>query len=223
MKIELYNFGAYIEGEMNDNEVHSHECIQISRSKNNCYISIKEKEVFFKAGETILIAAKVQHSLPNNHWCNILVDNECIIGEELELLIGDKSHIILKENKTINELMNNPKVSLTHIKENIRDEVKSAITIIGEHDHNCDLKEISKKVSLSADRFRKVFKEEMGITFKNYLRWKKIKKAFTLLNQPKEIKLVDIAHSSGFSDQAHMSKIIKETFGYNPKVIKNNL
>jgi transcriptional regulator GlxA family with amidase domain len=223
MELKLYNYGAHIQGQMNDNELHFHECIQVSRSVTNCSITILHEEVHLKAGECVVIAHNVKHRIESSLWTNVLIDNECIVAEELISLLKDQSHVIIKDNKTITQLMDDPKVALTHLKSTLRDEVKEGITLIAGHDHNCDLNEIASKVSLSADHFRKIFKEEMGITFKNYLRWQKVKCAFSLISTEPKTKLVDVAHSCGFSDQAHMSKIIKEMFGYRPKMLKYNL
>lgn len=223
MELKIFNYGAYVQGEIHDNEFHSHDCIQLSRAKSDSVISFVNEDVSLKCGEFILIAHSVQHKINDNDWINILVDNECIVGEKLTSLLDENSFKILKTNEVVQRVFDNPGDELSKIDEGVREEVKRAIFLIAEHDHNCELKEIAKQVALSPDRFRKVFKEEVGITFTNYLRWQKIKRAFTLLSNNPDLKLVDIAHSSGFSDQAHMSKIIKETFGYNPKNIKNNL
>jgi len=63
-----------------------------------------------------------------------------------------------------------------------------------------------------------VFKEAVGITFKNYIKWQKIKIAMSLLKSDK-LSLVDIASESGFTDQSHMNKLVKENFGHTPKEI----
>ncbi|OUR95792.1 hypothetical protein A9Q84_14925 [Halobacteriovorax marinus] len=208
---------------MNDNEFHSHDCIQVSRAISKSLIHMANKEVVLEVGKVIIIAHKVKHRIEKNQWTNILIDNECVVGEELGQLLAGKEYCIVEEHEIIKKLFGDPKSILSQINENVREEVKKAILLIATHDHNCDLLEIAKEVALSPDRFRKIFKEEIGITFKNFLRWQKIKRAFTLLSKDPHTKLVDLAHASGFADQAHMTKIIKETFGYNPKNIKNNL
>lgn len=223
MKIDLYNYGAVISGEMKDNDFHRHECIQLSIPKTDSVVYFPEEEINLKAGECIVISANTPHKIEHNNWNHILVDNECVHGEELKKILHTMSYKIEADNSFIKILFNESQDVLSNIKVGLRAEIIQAISIIKNHDHNCTLTEIASQVSLSPDRFRKVFKEEVGITFKNYLKWNKIKRAFFIMNSNDHKKLVDIAHHSGFSDQAHMSKIIKETFGYNPKIIKNNL
>jgi AraC-like DNA-binding protein len=223
MKLDLFTYGAYIQGEMNDNELHSHECIQISFSTESCSITIEDENITLSPGEAIVISQGIKHSIGSGVWINILVDNECRVGEDLARLTSDRPYVVVKDNKFIEKLVQNPEVWLSTINSNLRSEVKDAISLIKQHDHNCSLKEISNKVSLSSERFRKIFKTEVGITFKNYIRWQKIKTAFTLLNIKPNLKLVDIAYESGFTDQAHMTKTVRDTFGYVPKKIKDNL
>lgn len=208
---------------MNDNDFHHHECLQVSMSKKDSTVAFKNQNISLPAKNALVIAYNIEHRLIENEWINILVDNECEVGRLLIELMGPREYVVIGDNEIIAKLFEDPERELSRINEVLRDEIKRAILLIKDHDHNCSLESIAKEVGLSSDRFRKVFKEEVGITFKNYLKWQKLRRAFHLLTVSPETKLVDIAHQSGFADQAHMTKIIRETFGYNPKKIKNNL
>ncbi|WP_155897163.1 helix-turn-helix transcriptional regulator [Bacteriovorax sp. BSW11_IV] len=223
MDIKIYNHGACIKGRMNDNEFHRHECLQVSMSKTDSTVAFKNRSISLPANNALVIAYNIEHKLIESEWVNVLVDNECEVGRLLIELMGSNEYVVIADHEIIEKLFEDPERELSRMNDVIRDEIKRAILLIKDHDHNCKLEGIAKEVGLSSDRFRKVFKEEVGITFKNYLRWQKLRRAFHLLTVSPETKLVDIAHQSGFSDQAHMTKIIRETFGYNPKNIKNNL
>jgi len=223
MNLKLYNYGASIQSKMSDNENHSHECFQVCRSSGPAIVHIESEKIYLNSGSFLIIGKQVEHQMGESEWENILVDNECEIAVLIEELLMGKQFTILASNDLLERMFLAPEDYLTIVDEKLRAEVKKAMLIIMKHDHNCDLSEVASEVGLSSDRFRKVFKEQVGVTFKNYLKWQKIKKAFYILQKKPETKLVDLAYQSGFSDQAHMSKIIKDTFGYNPKNIKKDL
>lgn len=223
MKLFIYSYGAFIDGEIANNRAHSHECYQISKVDVNSSIIIDNVEVFVKCGDTILLSNNVEHKLNDGHWINVLIDNGSELSRELNSLLGGNNYQLVNESKLIKSILATPELFLNLIDENIRSEVKEVLSFVSQHNHNCSLEEVSKQVGLSSERFRRVFKEELKISFVNYIKWQKIKKAFYILKENNPKKLIDVAYLSGFSDQAHMSKVIKETFGSNPKEIKNNL
>ena len=137
-----------------------------------------------------------------------------MIADKLEPLLTDKQFLVLNSKDIIYEISEN----IQSPSANYREEVLKAIEEIKSHNHNCTLDEIAKAVSLSPDRFRRVFKDEVGITFKNYIKWQKIRKAIFLIKQ-KKLSLSQVALESGFTDQSHMNKLIKENFGHTPKEI----
>lgn len=79
---------------------------------------------------------------------------------------------------------------------------------------------LAKQASLSSDRFRHLFAEEMGLSIRRYLLWLRIRKAGSLLQ--KGFSLTDSAHHAGFTDSAHFSKTFKQNFGITPSLVLVN-
>lgn len=76
---------------------------------------------------------------------------------------------------------------------------------------------LAKMSDLSTDRFRHLFRKEMGLTIRRYILWLRIRKAGLLLKEG--VTLTFAAHAAGFSDSAHFSKTFKENFGIPPSLV----
>ncbi|MCB1178192.1 MAG: helix-turn-helix transcriptional regulator, partial [Leptospiraceae bacterium] len=79
------------------------------------------------------------------------------------------------------------------------------------------IESLAKRVNLSSERFRHLFSEEVGMNFRRYLLWLRIRKAGESLKSG--FTLTDAAHNAGFTDSAHFSKVFKENFGISPSKI----
>jgi len=86
-------------------------------------------------------------------------------------------------------------------------------------DRVISVKEIAEKCFLSESRFLHLFKENTGITYRKVQQWNKVSKSFSMLRNQ---SLTETAHQFGFTDSAHYSKVFKETFGFNPKLIQKS-
>lgn len=221
ISIELFHYGARFTGYLEENLPHRHDCLQAIWSEANWNALIEGKNIIVEANHTLLISSDTEHQIPNLNLISVLVDTESTYAEDLNKMIEDSTYTIIS-NKLDILTKTSP---LNRQKKSLRIEVRQALELIDLHEHNCDLNEISAKVGLSTERFRKVFKEQVGVSFKAYAKWFKIKTAFKLLLDPKfrHLKIVDIAYQAGFTDHAHMTKTIKETFGHTPKMLNKNL
>ena len=66
--------------------------------------------------------------------------------------------------------------------------------------------EIADMANLSTERFIRVFKEEVGLTPKNYGSIVRFQLAFRMIRQERVNPSVDLALSSGYYDQSHMHR-----------------
>ena len=77
------------------------------------------------------------------------------------------------------------------------------------------LQDVADHVHMSPSHFSKVFKDEMGKSFVDYLGGVRIDKSKILLRE-RNIPLIDVAGMVGFDDQSYFSKVFKRFTGQSP-------
>ena len=77
------------------------------------------------------------------------------------------------------------------------------------------LEDVAAEIFLSSAYFSKIFKEQTGFNFSQYLNKLRIEKSKSLLRNS-EIPLVDIAGMVGYEDQSYFSKVFKKITGNSP-------
>jgi two-component system response regulator YesN len=82
------------------------------------------------------------------------------------------------------------------------------------------LEDVAQAVNLSQYYFSRVFKQEKGLSFTEYLTQKRIDCAKTLLNSS-QLSVKEIAYESGFQDPNYFSKIFKRITGMTPSEFKD--
>ena len=66
-------------------------------------------------------------------------------------------------------------------------------------------------MALSESRFLHLFSQELGITWRPYLLWRRMMCAIqAIINNS---SATEAAHLAGFSDSAHLSRTFRTTFG----------
>ena len=77
------------------------------------------------------------------------------------------------------------------------------------------LEDVAAEIFLSPAYFSKIFKEQTGFNFSQYLNKLRIEKSKSLLRNSK-FQLVDIAGMVGYEDQSYFSKVFKKITGNSP-------
>ena len=96
------------------------------------------------------------------------------------------------------------------------DAIYKAIQYIHEHyARRTTLEEVASEVYLSPAYFSKIFRQEVGSTFKSYLNQIRIEKSKLLLRD-RNIQLVDVAGMVGYEDQSYFTKVFKKFVGTSP-------
>ena len=67
------------------------------------------------------------------------------------------------------------------------------------------------QAGLSPDRFRHVFGEQVGLPFKRYVLWRRLRLAASELMAGSDVTTA--AHGAGFADAAHFARTLKSMFG----------
>ncbi|MFW5712099.1 MAG: AraC family transcriptional regulator [Spirochaetia bacterium] len=96
------------------------------------------------------------------------------------------------------------------------DAIYKAIQYIHEHyARRITLEEVASEVYLSPAYFSKIFRQEVGSTFKSYLNQIRIEKSKILLRD-RNIQLIDVAGMVGYEDQSYYTKVFKKFAGTSP-------
>lgn len=78
------------------------------------------------------------------------------------------------------------------------------------------LDELASKCQMSPGYFCRLFKSRTGATPHQYILSKRVEKACNMLKNSSP-SICEVAYSSGFSSQSHMTAIFKKTIGFTPK------
>ncbi|MDG3087325.1 AraC family transcriptional regulator [Vibrio hannami] len=76
--------------------------------------------------------------------------------------------------------------------------------------------DVAKTYGYSAPYFSKIFKKTVGISFRDYVTSKRIKKAKSLLVESPDEKTASIAYQCGYNDVSYFSRIFKKKTGLTP-------
>ncbi|MDI3547543.1 MAG: two-component system, response regulator YesN [Halanaerobiales bacterium] len=96
-----------------------------------------------------------------------------------------------------------------------KDIIYKAMSYIREnYDKNISLDEVASEVGLNPSYFSKLFKDEMKISYTDYLNRVRIEAGKQLLKEGHS--LVNVAQLVGFNDQSYFSKVFKKIEGVSP-------
>jgi AraC-like DNA-binding protein len=74
--------------------------------------------------------------------------------------------------------------------------------------------QLAQQSGLSMRQLRHRFTEELGINPRAYLRWRRLRRAFTSIERG--ATLTEAAMAGGFADGAHLSRVFQAQFGMAP-------
>lgn len=76
------------------------------------------------------------------------------------------------------------------------------------------LRDLAATVHLSESRLSHLFAQDLGITFRAYVRWLRLLRATEAVAQGRT--LTEAAHLAGFTDSSHLTRTCRRTFGGPP-------
>lgn len=76
------------------------------------------------------------------------------------------------------------------------------------------LRDVAAAVHLSESRLSHLFAQELGITFRAYVRWLRLLRATAAVAEGRS--LTEAAHRAGFTDSSHLTRTCRRTFGGPP-------
>jgi AraC-like DNA-binding protein len=76
------------------------------------------------------------------------------------------------------------------------------------------LAEVAAAIPISESRLAHLFSAELGLTFRAYVRWLRLRRAVVIVAAGNS--LTDAAHGAGFSDSSHLTRVWRRAFGSAP-------
>lgn len=87
-------------------------------------------------------------------------------------------------------------------------------TMYEHYDELTPVARLASSVGLSASRFQHLFTQEVGVPFRRYRSWHRLRAAIREII--KGSNFTQAAHAAGFFDQAHFARDFRQTFGAPP-------
>src|SRR5690606_8562992 len=94
--------------------------------------------------------------------------------------------------------------------------IAAAIDAIGRADEGLSAARIAARVGLSASRFQHLFTQEVGVPFRRYRAWRRVRVA--IAEVVRGSRFTAAAHAAGYADQAHFTNDFRRTFGGPPSL-----
>jgi AraC family transcriptional regulator len=234
MKIHLFEGFAILFANKLNTEWHSHQALQITLSSDRKELKC-ETELGTIVGEGILIPPLVSHkfSLGTQDIALVLIDDETSVAEFFKnrqvSSIDTRDISIFKEDIQgvvesgsghlfLRKIAERTKILKIHTPSALDVRIQELVNDIKcNRDFLPSAVEAAGICGISESRFMHLFKEEIGIPFRKYLSWIKLKRALELIQSGSNI--TEAAHYGGFSDSAHFSRFFTSQFGINPSEV----
>ncbi len=118
-------------------------------------------------------------------------------------------------------LLRGNNISFTSLLPEQREVIENALRFMHERSHeSLHIREIAKEFGLSSQHFRKLFKNYLGISPKQYLTTLKIQRSKCLLLH-REHSVTEVAMALGFSSTQQFSKVFRKVTGFSPSTWRN--
>lgn len=95
--------------------------------------------------------------------------------------------------------------------------IERTIQSLRQSDRAVSLGEAAANVALSPGRFRHLFVEQTGQSFRTYQLWLRLQRAIEAISNG--ATATDAAHAAGFSDAAHLSRTFRKMMGIAPSFV----
>jgi AraC-like DNA-binding protein len=224
--LKVLNNMALYEGILNQNKVHAHHAMQLTISrKDSLTIQVGNERV---AGRAILIDQKISHQIIGDDVEVIVLLFEPILNDEYRITFDFNNHVVLDDadelcrgiddhdfTRVLEDLL--PGIARRELDQRVRD----ILVHISQEEHcTHSLEYFEAYAGLSKSRISHLFSQQIGVSLKYYLLWKKC--LFAIDSLRASSNLSEIALDCGFSDLSHFSRTFKTLFGHKPSEIFQN-
>ena len=84
------------------------------------------------------------------------------------------------------------------------------------------LEDVARACHKNSSTLRKLFREQLGMTFSDYISKLRVERAIEILRDPHR-SLAEIAVEVGFYDQSHFGKVFRQITGYTPALYRKKI
>ncbi|MGE7776656.1 helix-turn-helix transcriptional regulator [Chitinophaga sp. NPDC101104] len=201
---------------------HSHYALELAFAISG-HLDISSGNQHFNGIQAAIIAPNTPHTFDCLHGEAFIyfIDPTTTTGEHLISLYDlDNKSIMVLHAEEINQYKNGRQFSLPGFD---RKDDKKVSTYTSEcvrliHDHiteaDWSVDELARKLFVSESRLAHIFKQDMNISIRQYILWKKIETAAT--KSQTGCSLTESAHFAGFTDSSHFIKTFRKMFGVRP-------
>ena len=209
-----------------ENNLHAHAALQLVAGAG---ITVTDDNTFEKQGNGWLIPSGVNHRITTSSPIVILlIEPDSFFADALQpsqqkgLIVQSLSLEMLDTllaDIPLRDMMNKLE-TLYHQNNSVIDaRLISAMTYLNSIDKRPTVELIGKHVGLSVSRLRALSTHYLGVPFSKIIVWKQVNLAFQSL--AKGASLADAAYDAGFADQAHFTRILRDTIGVTPGQTQN--
>lgn len=222
-----------------DAELHQHHAIQLiwSKAGEDCWLNGDKV-----TGPTI-VASNVTHQLEMQEGWVLLIEPNSDLGDAIANLLGNEafksydlpnySHPAPLQEQNLASLFVNlfdslavPASRLSNNKSTSKDaRLNTLLTELDEclkgqciKPQSWRASQVANHLALSESRFLHLFRDELGISWRPYLLWRRSLCAIQAVISG--VSATDAAHLAGFSDSAHLSRTFRTQFGMSMRQAK---
>ncbi len=152
--------------------------------------------------------------MPMDQMTDVVVDGQLVMTDEI-LTIRDK----LLESHSPSEMFSKAQWHLNAVYRNrlARNPcVEFAIQSILDQPNHLSMSALASKVGYSQKHFIKLFKEQVGVTPKSFLRIIRFQSSVSQIEKTGAMNWSAVAHDCGYYDQAHFISDFKQFSGFTP-------
>jgi AraC-like DNA-binding protein len=124
----------------------------------------------------------------------------------------------MRDEKPLNAITD----ELLHNYESIEPEMDThltaAVTFLNSLDYRPTIEKVCSAIGVSPSQLRSLSNKTYGVPFSKIIMWREVTLALQFIANGASIS--EAAHNAGFSDQAHFSRVMRETIGITPGTTK---
>lgn len=221
---------------------HAHHAMQLVLAPDQAILLRSASDTAWQAVQAAIVMADRRHQLDGSgsDLVIIFVEPETTAGRALTARFGGADFSVVEHTAVLGLARS---LLAAHIagadNETLLSEARHIVNVLAEHDRDAEsvdprivrvlawiqahldnpitLAQAAAIAHLSPGRFRHLFVQQTGISFRAYLLWERVKQAVTcgLAGE----SWTTAAQRSGFADSAHLSRMFRRMFGLAPSML----